>query len=219
MRVPSPSRTSTRRCARGRARRAPRRRARDRETTPRSRARATARASTRDDDGVLGKLRRLNPFAKKSTARARKDAPTRDLVDAALSKRSFGDGLMGKLMGEAVNAAAGALRDRFRESAAARDALYDEATRAVRVDRALADALGGERIECGPMEMQSSVSSSANGATRTRVTIGFRARTPSGRSAFVRASGDGDGAFECAGASRRRSRARDRRRARGGRFF
>lgn len=183
--------------ARTRAPRAATPRARPR-TTPRSRARATARASTRDDDGVLGKLRRLNPFAKKSTARERKDAPTRDLVDAALSKRSFGDGLMGKLMGEAVNAAAGALRDRFRESAAARDALYDEATRAVRVDRALADALGGERIECGPMEMQSSVSSSANGATRTRVTIGFRARTPSGRSAFVRASGDGDGAFECA---------------------
>jgi hypothetical protein len=108
---------------------------------------------------------------------------------------------MGKLARKAVNAAAGALRDRFRESAAAAEETYDAATRAAKLDRALARALGdeNERVECGPVQTRSSVTSSVNGERRTRVEIGFVARSPStGRSAFVTASGDGSGSFECA---------------------
>lgn len=160
-----------------------------------ARVRVVARASDKgESSGFLSQLKRLNPFAKKDESAAierRRTERSRDVVPKDVTEALFGKGVGGKLMGALVNNVAGAIREQMSESMAQSQAAYDEATRQVRFDRGLRDALGGGEIQCGPIMSQSSSSVVVNGAKSTRAVIAFRAVSSSGRGAVVQAESDG----------------------------
>ena len=159
-----------------------------------ARSRIVTRASDESEsNGFLSQLKKLNPFAKKDENAAierRRTERSRDVVPKDVTEALFGKGVGGKLMGALVNNVAGAVREQMSESMDVARATYDEATRQVRFDRALKDALGGE-VQCGPIMSQSSSSVVVNGAKKTRAVIAFRAVSTSGRGAVVQAESDG----------------------------
>lgn len=154
---------------------------------------ATVNAKSGENDaGFLNSLKKLNRFAKKETSveRARRDeveASTRQMTEAI-----FGKGLGGKVMGAMVNKVAGSLREQMAAAGEASAEAYDDAVRAIKLDRELENALGGE-IECGPVMSQSSSSSVVNGKKTSKIVIGFAVQSRrTGRRAFVQAESDGE---------------------------
>jgi len=159
----------------------------------RARGRVVARANGADEgDGWMRQLRKFNPFAKKTDERAviERRRNERDVVPKDVTEALFGKGVGGKIMGALVNNVAGAIREQMSESMDVARETYDAATRQVRFDRALMEALGGE-VTCGPIVSQSSSSVVVNGAKTTRATVAFRAVSASGRGAVVQAESDG----------------------------
>lgn len=163
-------------------------------------ARAGRRGDGADaDDGPLAALKRLNPFAKKeetstSVERAQRDARGGggDVIPRDVREQIFGKGLMGKIVGGAANALAGQLRDQMSVAADAAARCYEDASRDVKLDRNLELALGGGRVECGPVVQQSSSSSNVNGVKTTQTFVAFQVRSSTtGRVALVRAQSNG----------------------------
>jgi hypothetical protein len=164
-----------------------------------------AKAKSEDGDGdgaggggLLGALSKLNPFKgkkeKEGTSLERRGTPTGtpkgELLSKEMSEQIFGKGLMGKLATKAVNSAAKALGEQLSAAQEGVEIVYEESTRAVKLDGGLISALGGGTIECGPVMSQSSSSSNINGQKTTYVSIGYQVRGARG-SAFVRAQYDG----------------------------
>jgi hypothetical protein len=149
-----------------------------------------------DDEGFLSKI---NPFkavakAKEKSAIAKREADKNSIINDDLRKQLFGDGLLGKVAAGVINNAAGALKNQMAESMEASQEAYDAATRAVRMDAATRERLGGDMTFTPPMSQMSS-SMNVNGVTRQSVQIGFIAQSArgDGRSASCNATGVSDG--------------------------
>lgn len=106
------------------------------------------------------------------------------------SEQVFGKGPIGAIARAATKVVFRGLSEQFQRASASAEACYEDATRAARVDRALASALGGD-VTCGRVMSQSSSSMNVNGKTTTRTTVTFQCRGASGATATVSATNDG----------------------------